>query len=127
MFWYYLPCTPFYYRREQHGEDKGQPKGKGRTRVDIVTAERGFHVTDRRRPAASSSTWILRDNRTAGVTLRAKDLTATSSRPSFYLMGKCPTSLRNSKLPKTSDALSRFLSHLKNTSVLEAGSNYTGG
>ena len=97
------------------------------TRVDIVTADRGSHVTDRRRPDAPSSTWIVRDNRTVGVAPRAKDLTATSSRPSFYLVGKCPTSLRNSKLPKTSDALGRFLSHLKNTSVLEAGSNYTGG
>ena len=96
---------------------RARPEGKRRTRVDILTADRGSHVTDRRRPAALTSTWIPRDNRTAGVTLRAKDHTATSSRPSFYLMGKGPTSLRNSKLLKTSDVLDRFLSHSDNTCI----------
>ena len=100
---------------------RGRPKGKGRIRVDILTADQGSPVTAKRRPAAPSSSWIPRDNRTAGVTPRAKDPTATSSRPPFYLVGKCPTSLRSSKLPKTSDVLGRFLSHSDNTSgVLDA-------
>ena len=115
-----MPCTPSYNRRKQHGEDEGCSKGKGRTWVDILAAERDSPVTGRRRPTAPSSTWIPRDNRTAVVTSRAKDTTATSSRPSFYLVGKCPTSVRNPKLPKTSDVLRRLLSHSENTSVLEA-------
>ena len=99
---------------------RGRSKGKGCTWVDILTAGRGSPVTGRRRPAAHSSTWIPRYNRTAGVTPRVKNPTATSSRPSLYLVGKYPKSLRNSKLPKTCDVLGRFFGNSENTSVLEA-------
>ena len=112
-----MPCNPSYYKFEQHAQGGGATKGKTARTGLSCRQTGGSHVTDGRRPAASSSTWIPTDNRTAGVTVRAKDPTATSSGPSFYLMGKGPTSLRNSKLLKTSDVLGRFLSHSDNTSV----------
>ena len=38
----------------------------------------------------------------------------------MYLVGKYPTSRRNSKLSKTCNVLGRFLAQSENTSVLEA-------
>ena len=81
---------------------RGRPKGRGSTVTERLVENATIPI-GRRRSAAHPSDWRPKDdNLTAGVTPRQKDLTSTTTRPSFYLIGKPPTSLAFSKLPPKS-------------------------
>ena len=89
---------------------RGRPKGKGRSQVDFLTeGQMGPTSTSRRLLPYTPSNWEPRDKRTPGVSPRPNLHGSTSSRPSYYLVGRTPTSLTYSKLPKTGLVLGRFL------------------
>ena len=79
---------------------RGRPKGRGSTVTERLT-ENVTTPIGRRRSAVHISDLKPNDkNLTVGVTPRKKDVTSTTTRPSFYLIGKLSTSLAFSKLPK---------------------------
>ena len=91
----------------------GRPRGsKGKT--ESVT------VPGPRRPPAPSPVFQPRDNRTAGVLPKKKDPSSTSTRTSFYLVGKPPLAFAFSKLPKTDAVLGRLLLHLEDKGMRDA-------
>ena len=102
--------------REEQGRKKnkaGRPWGsKGKT-VPVT-------VLGPRRPPAPSPVFQPRDNKTEGVMTKKKDPSSTSTRTSYFLVGKPPLAFSFSKLPKTDAVLGRVLLHLKDNSIRDA-------
>ena len=114
----------------------GRPKGAkglkkedilGRGNVDIhakgqaeTQVGRPGGASSKRLPPGSLSDWKPKDRRTPGAAPRIKPPDATASRPSFYLVGKCPSNLTCRKLPRTVAVLGRFLHLRKSHSKAQA-------
>ena len=98
-------------------------KRSKRKQVDILTDGLPLPPTSKRRleaPQGTKSPPKVR-KREFGVTLpRQPDPKSTSSRPSFFLVGKAPVSLINSKLPKGGPVLARLLSQMETLSLKDA-------
>ena len=102
--------------REEQGRKKnkaGRPSGsKGKT-VPVT-------VLGPRRPPAPSPVFQPRDNKTEGVMTKKKDPSSTSTRTSYFLVGKPPLAFSFSKLPKTDAVLGRVLLHLEDKDMRDA-------
>ena len=101
---------------------RGRPKGKGRSHLEVLKEDVTSPVTSKRRTTSpTTSSWTPRqDERAAGTIPKQRDSTSTTTRPSFYIVGKAPTSLNMSKLPKSGSVLGRLLFLLESHSLSEA-------
>ena len=102
---------------------RGRAKSTGRrSLVEILQEGLTSPEPTRRRtssPSTPASTMRV-DTRTSGTAPKQKDASATSARPSFYVLGKAPTSFNMSKLPKSAPVLGRLLMLLGTHSLAEA-------
>ena len=101
---------------------RGRPKGKGRSHLEILKEDVISPVTSKRRissPTTTSCT-VRQDGRAAGTIPRQRDSNSTTSRPSYYIVGKAPISLNMSKLPKSGPVLGLLLSLLEGHSLSAA-------
>ena len=92
---------------------RGRPLGSKGKLVSVT-------VTGPRRPPAPSPVFQPRNQKSAGVLPKQKDSSSTSTRTSYYLVGKPPLSFPFSKLPKTNAVLGRFLLHLEDKDMKDA-------
>ena len=100
----------------------GRPPGlgKGKSEAEKLAGGLGAPTEGTRNRAPSTSQPPKVSTPTPATTPRQRDPGSTSSRPSYYLLGKPPTSLLNSKLPKSGPVLGRLLSELETKSLTEA-------
>ena len=101
---------------------RGSPKGKRRSRLKILTEGQTAPESPRHPKSSPNSTsWSPRSNPGDGPTLPySAESSSSSSRPSFYLLGKTPPALSMSKIPKAGPVLGRLLQNLQNHSLLDA-------
>ena len=99
---------------------RGRPKGIGRSRLEILKEGFTSPESKRRQTSSPKTDWSWKDDRTEGTLPKQRDATNSSSRPSFYLLGKAPTSLNMSKLPKSGPVLGRLVLLLESHSLAEA-------
>ena len=99
---------------------RGRPKGIGRSRLEILKEGFTSPESKRRQTSPPKTDWSWKDDRTGGTLPKQKDSNYSSSRPSFYLLGKAPTSLNMSKLPKSGPVLGRLVLLLESHSLAEA-------
>ena len=100
------------------GKKRGRPSGKGKSQVDQLTESVSCPAPTRRRIANSSNLKPPETKiKTPATTPWQKDPCSTSTRLTYYLIGRPPTSLINSKLPKSGPVLGRLLSHMKTQSL----------
>ena len=106
---------------------RGRPKGKGRTRLELLDPDPEVILPSKRRNVSScppqfpSPSRVRNRQGMASPALPPKqDPGSTSSRPSFYLLGRVGTSLSNVKLPKTGPLLGRILSLTESKSLTDA-------
>ena len=108
--------------RKEHPKKKaGRPRGSKENNNDLLLI-----VSNPRRPAKPSPVFQPRNQKTAGVLPKQKDPSSTSSRTSFYLVGKPPLAFTFSKLPKNDAVLGRFLLHLEDKSMRDASTAMVG-
>ena len=100
------------------GKKRGRPSGKGKSQVDQLTESVSCPAPTRRRIANSSNLKPPETKiKTPATTPRQKNPCSTSTRPTYYLIGRPPTSLINSKLPKSGPVLGRLLLHMETQSL----------
>ena len=108
---------------EENGNRGRLKRGRAvRTRLEILKEGQTLPDTARRRTASPITTaWTPRvDDRTGGTVPKQANPSTTSSRPSFYIVGKALTSLNMSKLPKSGSVLCCLLLLLETHSLSEA-------
>ena len=110
---------------EETGGKRGSGKrGKGKGQLKVLTDEMPPPLTAKRRPdpaeVSSNSAPKVRKRDFGRTSPRQPDSSSTSSRPTFFLLGKAPTSLMMTKLPKAGPVLGRLLSLLETLSLTDA-------
>ena len=97
----------------------GRPKGRNRPWEYELLKDQSTPENDNSLPSTSHLPTPLRKR--IDLTLpKVDDPTSTSTRISFFLVGKPHLSLQVSKLPKAGPVLGRFLLHLEDKSILES-------
>ena len=108
----------------------GRPKGKKgprRTGEQLLTPSQGnFDLKKRHYPAQKPCTPSPRKAApTVKKTPQVKTPASTSTRTTFFLVGKPPISFGFSKLPKAKDVLGRHLIYMESKSLTEASKSTT--
>ena len=102
----------------QGAAKRGRPKGVGGSRLEILKKGLISPESKRRQTSSPETDWSWKDDRTGGTLPKQRDSNDSSSRPSFYFLGKAPTSLNMSKLPKSGPVLGRLVLMLETHSLL---------
>ena len=102
---------------------RGRQTGMGRSQLEILKGSDTPPLTSKRSRTMSPSTTsgtLRQESRAAGTITKQKDPSSTVNRPFFFIVGKAPTSLCMSKLPKSMSVLGRLLFLLEKYSLSEA-------
>jgi hypothetical protein len=102
---------------------RGRPKGMGRSQLEILKDSDTSLLASKFSRTMSPSTTSgspRQESRAAGTIPKQKDPSSTATRPFFFIVGKAPTSLSMSKLPKSISVLGRLLFLLEKHSLYEA-------
>ena len=103
---------------------RGRPAGKcavRRTQAELLIPGEGMSLVDRHQTIVIPSTSAPKKSKhTKPILPRVRHPSSTSSRITYYLVGKPPLGFGFSKLPKTKEVLARHLSHMESKSISDA-------